>query len=233
MVRWHWIHGSCFLQCFMPIATAALQMRVNIAGEPSTLGRALSHGLNIKLRPAGWHRLKGHTVRFFFLPPSLLFRPLLPISCVFLPHWVFSSKLDKGEMCIFLSRAHQCGFSFKWETNEKIKLDGCLVVARTTLCWRWNSHVSLMLMFHTNWFIYPSFIYSFLYLRLLPNIKYLSSIFIVRRARGKSLVGRPWIRNVLSDSCRTSVSEVRRNGLSSLIRKKGGRVSGRILLLHL
>lgn len=51
--RWHWIHGSCFLQCFMPTATAALQMRVNIAGEPSTLGRALSHGLNVKPRPAG------------------------------------------------------------------------------------------------------------------------------------------------------------------------------------
>lgn len=53
VVRWHWIHGSCFLQCFMPTATAALQMRVNIAGEPSTLGRALSHGLNVKPRPAG------------------------------------------------------------------------------------------------------------------------------------------------------------------------------------
>lgn len=30
--QWHRIHGSCFLQCFMPTATAALQMRVNIAG---------------------------------------------------------------------------------------------------------------------------------------------------------------------------------------------------------
>lgn len=41
LARWHWIHGSCFLQCFMPIATAALQMRVNIAGGAVHPGSSL------------------------------------------------------------------------------------------------------------------------------------------------------------------------------------------------
>lgn len=73
LVRWRRIHGSCFLQCFMPTATAALQSRANVAGEPSTLGRALSHGLNVKARPAGGHQLKGHPARSF--SPSLSLSP--------------------------------------------------------------------------------------------------------------------------------------------------------------
>lgn len=133
MVRWHWIHGSCFLQCFMLIATAALQMRVNIAGGPSTLGRALSHGLNVKLHPAGWHQLKGHTVWFL---PSLLFALSSLLMCL-------SASLDTFPPTgqgwnLYFSWARQCGFSFKWKINEEIK-DGCLVVARRTLCCHWDS----------------------------------------------------------------------------------------------
>lgn len=129
VVRWHWIHGSCFLQCFMLIATAALQMRVNIAGGPSTLGRALSHGLNVKLRPAGWHWLKGHTVCFSPLSSHALSSLLMCLS----------ASLDLFPQTgqgwnLYFSWAQQCGLSFKWKINEEIK-DGCLVVAGRTLCW--------------------------------------------------------------------------------------------------
>lgn len=121
MVQWHWIHGSCFPQCFMLTATAALQMRVNIAGEPSTLGRALSHGLNVKLLPAGWHRLKGRTVWFFF-PPSLLFCPLFLVDVSFcligsFPHnWTrVKSVFSMGKPMHF-----QVLMKNKWETQRRL-----------------------------------------------------------------------------------------------------------------
>lgn len=96
--RWHRIHGSCFLQCFMPTATAALQMRVNIAGgavHPGSSPVAWSECQTPPSRVTSAQRT--HCVippPTTTTPPSLLFCPLLPVD------GRPSPRTDEGEICL-------------------------------------------------------------------------------------------------------------------------------------
>lgn len=79
LARWHWIHGSCFLQCFMPTATAALQMRVNIAGGAVHPGSSLVAWPECQTGPSRvTPAQRTRCVTFFVPPPSLLLHLLTP-----------------------------------------------------------------------------------------------------------------------------------------------------------